>query len=227
MVKNSMLLISIASLPFIAFTATYLYLFISYHHASIVTPNLIGLSVTQALLEANTHHLSLLILDQKESLHPETVLSQNPLPGALVKKNHSICVVISKKPSCAKAPTLYGPSIPECSLPLQVYPQAKKGPSGHCFAQYPLPEQEYSSSLIAYYQDPSLIPVVIPSFIGHSIKNILPYLEQQELRVNLIHTYPVPDHHRCVHCHVTDQRPLPGSIAYLNKSFIIQLEVSS
>ena len=224
------------ALPFIFFWLGYYSVFYVVPPTIHLVPDLRGIHLTQAVRLLCAENLHLGFLGEKEELNlPEsTILKQVPSPGARLKQDQSVYVLISKKPSPLTAPELRGKTIDQLTrLPLSGIKTAlyflpnPTGKQEECFTQYPSPEEPlpfYKPYIIAYITSPATKPIIWPSFKNISVTDVCDFLASHTKHIDISHKHPIEKDHVCEQCYVVDQQPRGGT--FIPADTLAQLKVS-
>jgi len=223
--------------PFASFAAGYLLLAYFNQPHEITVPSLVGTTAPQALREAAHHNITLRILREKiePNLPDGTVIQQSPSAGKSIKEYQSLFIILSKQPEPPATPGCIGktgdvirPILKKKGIRARVYFLANKYPRGHCFAQYPQANQPFIEPYLTLYLSlGEQNPVVWPDFTGKLVPDALEQLQVYGLDAHIIHAQKESKGHTNQECIVNDQRPLPGSLVYLDEKHLphIQLQV--
>lgn len=86
-------------LPFVAAFSGYFLTNFFLKSKAFPAPNLIGLSLHQALKNSKEFNISIKLLDEEENnnFKPETIIYQNPCPEAFIKERQTIYIIICKQ----------------------------------------------------------------------------------------------------------------------------------
>jgi beta-lactam-binding protein with PASTA domain len=223
--------------PFLLFLFGYIGTYLFLQQESIVTPNVIGKSLQEAVVLLSKQRLGVrLVREQEDSSIPEgTIMDQIPRSNNKIRPNQNIFVTISKKPSLFLAPTFLGCNIKDIQaksfkgdidlLGIHCFGEYS---ANICFAQYPKPGQLLSRKFIVAYVSRGSFPLyIVPNFKGLSVSQVKDFLRLEDGQLEIVHLQEVLNSHTCVNCYVIDQRPIAGSIISLDKPFQIQVQVGS
>ncbi len=205
---------------------------------SIEVPELIGITLFEALPCLSHYKLSPRLLDQKEDTELEegTILSQTPAAGQKVKPYQPIFLVVSRKPKQMRTPnfvTLFLEQIKKeaniLNLRVRYYALPSVYPVNTCIAQNPIAESLMKDQAVTVYvSDESEQLVLWPNFMGRSYVEISEFLALYGITPHIIHSSNKCDHALSDTCIIVDQRPLAGSIVSLKQHQIpmIQFQIS-
>lgn len=224
------------TVPFLCFSISYIVFYYVFASTSLVTPELIGKQLQDALQVLSDHNLNARILSQKEDEDciPGTILSQMPAPQRIIRPHQSVFLVLSKKPVTQKAPTLLQKNKQEIEkiaahqgLSLKEYYFTSNYPENVCIGQLPSGEQPLNERRLTVYlsNGSSKKPVLLPSFKKRPLSEVTSFLTEHGIKFHTIHAKPVEPNHVCTNCIILDQKPLAGSLVDLCKPLTIQLYV--
>jgi beta-lactam-binding protein with PASTA domain len=225
------------TVPFFCFLAGYLIFSFFYTTEQCIVPNVVGKNVQDALHILSTNSLNARLLMRKEdSLLPEgTVLSQTPADTQKVKRNQTIFLVISSKPTVINTPSLIGKNLEEITthcassgIKPKIYFLPSNHPANICFAQSPSMLQPLETDTVtAYVAQDIHKPVIMPQLKGKPISEIIDFLDNYAIKPEIMHTTWQSETHQCTRCVVVDQRPLPGTLITLlqEKPYPVQIMV--
>ena len=222
--------------PFICFIGTYVCLYRYYGTEKLITPAVIGKSITEVILVLSSHNLNVRILQEKEDSDvPEgTVVSQIPAAGQTIKPHQSLFLVISKKKQYT-VPALVGKSLQESMslahkehMSLKTFVVPSHNPEGTCVGQFPqFGHAVYEPKITAYISTGNNKPFVMPSFKNNHVREVLDFLKPYPCKVVMSHTSPIDAGHQCRTCIITDQKPLAGSLVIMKPSLTIYVQAST
>lgn len=221
-------------IPFINFI-------IAYHLSSlflainqIEVPVVIGKNLNEASKILSDHNLNLRILAQKEDadLPDCTVLDQNPFKQK-IKINKPVYLTISRKFKSFKMPNLKGKNLHYIQqilktngLKSKIYYIENNADKDTCISHHPEAESliDKNEKIILYISLNNKKPVLIPNFKGLNLKEVLNFLDLNEIKstiiINSFQEYEPDKDYK-----ILEQRPIAGSILQLNKNLNIQLQV--
>ncbi len=221
--------------PFICFLVGYGLSNILIGNKSYPTPNIIGMSLHDAILQTSPFHINIQLAAQKEcpGIAHGTIISQKPSAGRLIKPHQSIVVVTCKLPDAQLTPNLIEKNQIQmqeiCSnqrLKLKTYPQVYPLPTGTCIGQTPQAGQEISDKkIVAYIAAEKLNNFLMPNLIHKSLAEVLQFLQKYKTNLSVFYknqqiTAPYPQN-----CKIIAQKPSSGSFVNLKNELIVQLEV--
>lgn len=225
-------------IPFVSFAAGYYLMSFVYKSPHVTTPNLIGLSLHDALdnLSATKLNLKLVGHKQDSDLPEGTILSQNPLPDSAIKIHQTIYCICSQKPPAIKAPHLIDKSrqniidiLQSQRIRYKIYYVPSKAPFNTCIAQSPQVDEPLDhNAVVIFLSDGNKKPFLWPNFIGKPVDEVIEFLQQHSLNPTIVHRYVTSHTHTCKECRVVNQRPLAGTFIYSLQDNLktIQLEVA-
>ncbi|MBP6892316.1 PASTA domain-containing protein [Candidatus Babeliales bacterium] len=223
------------SIPFICFAIGYVFCNIFVGNKSYPTPNLVGISLHEAILQTSPYHINIQVAAQKEcpGVTHGTIISQKPTPGRQIKPHQSIIVVTCKLPEAQLTPNLIGKIEAQAQeictnarIKLKTYPQNYPLPTNTIIGQTPQKEQHLSEKkIIAYTATEHLTNYVMPNLINKSLEQVLEFLQKYKTNISVFFqnqkiSKPYPSE-----CKIIGQKPLPGSFVNLKNELILQLEV--
>jgi len=218
-------------IPFLCFCGGYYATRSFFYIAQFPAPSVVGSSLYQAVTVLSNHHLSVKLLAHKQDsdLPAATVLSQRPSAGHRVKPRQTIFLTVSQPPPLPIAPAFQGKSleqiereIKQLNLKLKPYYLESSYPRGTCIAQNPAPGHSITEhSITVYIAQPILKPVIWPDFKGKLLSDALQLLEPQEIPVKISSSSGCTEPESTV----IDQRPLAGSLIFLDSSQPISVQL--
>ena len=205
------------TVPFICFLVGYTTTQWLFAVKTVTTPNLMGKQVHEVLPLIAHYHVHIQLINQKEELNiPEgVILTQTPLPGAIIKPYQSIFVVTTKKPTAFPAPQCINMPLEEL-MPLlaqkeiipKIYTLSHPYPEKVCFAQFPIAGNAISDNqFILYTSSGNNKPIIWPSFIGLSYQKTKEFLNKYDIIPHIVSEFLYNDH-----ALVLDQRPVAGTL---------------
>jgi beta-lactam-binding protein with PASTA domain len=225
----------VPTIPFICFFLGYAVSNLLVGNKTYKTPELIGLSLHQAIEKTSPYQITIQLVAEKESpgTRQGTIISQKPSAGRSIKSHQSILVVATKLPPAAKAPNLIGKSYIEiektekskhlkfktCSLN---YP----APKGTCIAQIPQPNQSVvDKKMILYTAQEKQNKYIMPALIDKEVIEVVQFLKSHSLAVAVFFQNQKITEPYSNDMTIIAQKPLAGSIINLQENATIQLEV--
>ena len=200
------------------------------------TPNLVGLKLSQALTIAAENHATIKLLHEQEcpGVEPETIISQKPSAGRLIKPNQAILITIAKEASPIIAPDLKLQKLQICEknckelgLKIKHYPIIYPLPQETCIGQTPqAKEAVLDKKMIIYTAQEKSNIYVMPNFINQNLNEIIKLLSNQEIAYSIFCEYEKIEAPYDNHFIITHQKPKAGSLVHRNNSLNIQLEVA-
>lgn len=189
----------ILSVIFFAWYGANLYYTFWGSSGDIEVPNVTNMILKDAERALKQKHLNLLVSSSRyDNTVPEnTVISQEPLGGAKVKKNRDILVIISSGPDLSEVPKLVGLSFRESRIMLANYmlevgkiekKQDNTVERDYVLSQDPLPGSKIKKGskvdlVINAGGEPN---IKIPKFVGKNIKDVRGELNSLKLKVGEI-----------------------------------------
>jgi beta-lactam-binding protein with PASTA domain len=222
--------------PFIFFLLGYFILDIFLHRSYIPTPNVLGLSLSEAITSLSSQNLNVRLLTSKEDEHVKegTILNQNPSPDSSIRPQQTVFLVTSRKKEQPKTPLCIGKSYENVAAELKeqhishtVYYVPSNHPLGTCIAQIPLPNNQLPSSPVILYvsEKSENFLMLLPSFIKCSVEETVHFLKNNDIPFSFFHTHLMSHNHTCEHCIILEQKPLAGSFIDIRTPPTIQLKI--
>jgi len=218
-------------LPFFCFILGYQILNQLSQATSIPTPNLVGLSLANALKITSNLKLNLRIISEQvdQELPEDTILSQKPA-CQFIKTNQVIFIVVAKKPTTKITPDLYGLTSPEVgaklnsqNLNFKAYELPNLAPNHTCFAQNPTANQNLNHlPIITYFSTNHHKLVIMPTLTGLPISDIKSFLaiNNLKLKIKYLEDFNLPKNT------IIEQKPTAGTIINLNKITEVELFIA-
>lgn len=234
--KSNIKIYLLTAIPFICFILGYGLSNMFIGNKSYTTPNLIGLTIHEAVTQTSPFHINIQLADQKEcpGIAPGTILTQKPTAGRLIKSHQSIIVVTSKLPDTALAPKALGlaQSVAQdlCAqqkIKCKLYPIQHQLPANTCIGQTPQQGQPIpDKKLVLYIADNSSNSYIMPTLTNQPLQTVLNFLKLHAITVQIFEKSQkiLPPYNE--NLTVTAQKPSAGSFISLQKNTNIQLEVS-
>jgi beta-lactam-binding protein with PASTA domain len=219
-------------LPFLGFLLGYLITGHFVQRKDIITPNILGKPLHEAIETLSNLQVGTRLLGQREepAMQSGIILDQIPHPGQKIRPNQNIFVTISVKKRSSGMPDFYGKKYKEAAeiaaakgLELRSCYVLSNHPRGLCVAQWPVAGEyaENKRGLLLFSAGATSL-CIMPQYKGKLMADVERLLDGQNVRAELIHEQPVPEDHRCSTCVITDQRPAAGSIVDLTNTLHIQ-----
>jgi len=222
-------------IPFACFFLGYLLCNLFFGNATYKTPQLIGLSLHQAIEQTSPYHITIQLVSEKEcpGVSQGTIISQKPSPGRLIKSRQSILVVTTKLPPSAQAPQLVGKTEDQIisttktnHLKFKTYNLCYPAPKGSCVGQIPQPDQPVlDKKMIIYTAQDKPNKYLMPNLINKNLVEVVEFLKNHALNVTVFcqnQKITAPFLDTMV---IVAQKPLPGSMINLQDNATIQLDV--
>lgn len=226
--------------PFVSFLVGYVIMASFFKPQQIVTPTLVGKTITEAIRIASMHDLSLRISAEKDDsdLPDGTIISQTPTAQTAIKARQSIYIVLSKKPALEQTPNFLQKSAQEIvelaqkkGIQLKTYElPSSTTPAGHCIAQIPAPSTSLEQkNVVVYLCNDTLKPVIMPNFKGQALPEVQEFLQLHAITPAIVYANPFGQAPGLQQSVVVDQRPLPGTLVTLSteKPLLVQLQVTN
>lgn len=226
----------IAITPFLFFIFGYIFSYFLMRSTVYQTPNLVGLKLSQALTIAAKNHATIKLLHEQEcpGVEAETIISQKPSAGRLIKPNQAILITIAKEASPLVAPDLKLQKLQTCEknckelgLKLKHYPIIYPLVQETCIGQTPqAKEAVIDKKMIIYTAQEKSNVYLMPNLINKNLNEIIKLLSNQEIAYTVFYEYEkieAPYDNTLI---ITHQKPKAGSLIQMNGSLNIQLEVA-
>ena len=199
------------------------------------TPNLIGTTLHEAVLQTSPFHINIQLAAEKEcpGIAHGTIISQKPAPGRQIKPHQSIVVVICKLPAERQAPDLQGLTEAKAQelcaqqrLKLKSYPIEYPLPTSTCIGQTPQKGTEIpDKKIMMYVAADKSNNYVMPNLINKPLPEVIEFLQKHNAKISIFLqnqkiVSPYPENMM-----VTSQKPLSGSFLNLKNELLVQLEV--
>lgn len=223
-------------IPFVLFICGYIFSYFLMRSTVYQTPNLIGLKLSQALTIAAQNHATIKLLHEQEcqGIEAETIISQKPNEGRLIKPNQAILITIAKEPSPLKAPDLKLQKLSACQknckelgFILKKFSIEYPLPQETCIGQIPHNNEIVPNKKIIIYtaQEKSNV-YIMPNLINKNLNDVIKLLKNQEVEYTVFFECEKIESPYDDNLIITNQKPKPGSSIQLNKLLNIQLEVA-
>ncbi|MCX5924399.1 MAG: PASTA domain-containing protein [Candidatus Dependentiae bacterium] len=177
----------LALAPFLCFFLGYVLCNLLIGNKTYNTPQLIGLSLHQAVEETSPYHITIQLIAEKDcpGAAPGTIISQKPSAGRLIKSHQSIFVVITKLPQSALAPDFLGKSQEaieelkqENKVKLKTYGLQYSAPKGSCIGQIPQSGQPIiDKKIIAYTAQDKTNKYIMPDLTSKDLLEVVEFLK--------------------------------------------------
>ncbi len=223
--------------PFIFFLTGYFALDLFLHHSSITTPHVLGRPLSEAIFMISSKNLNVRLLSYKEDEHLKegTVLSQTPNPASSIRPQQTVFLIASCKKIRPQTPQCIGKNsktlaaeLKEQEIKHKIYYVPSNHPQETCIAQIPEAGADLAPQpLILYVSqkvDNSL--VLLPSFKGYSVEEVINFLKNNAIPFSLFHTRLMESDHTCSNCTIVEQKPLAGSFIDIRTPPTVQLKVN-
>ncbi len=177
-------------------------------------PSLVGLALTEALVQAADKKMTLRLLEEREdsSVPAGTILFQSPVAGKKAKSNHSIHVVVACHPQPLIMPDLYGKKSHDieqimkaqgCKVQIVLMPFSGSV-QDTCYAQHPSPGTVIGSeSVVVYCAKAAEIQCIVPDMKGRLLGEVCDFLLKHGIDYQLYGSTQID-------AIVVEQMPKPG-----------------
>lgn len=225
----------LATIPFVFFIFGYIFSHFLMKSTVYQTPNLIGLKLSQALTIAAKNHAMIKLLHEQEcpGVEAETIISQKPSAGRLIRPNQAILITIAKEASAPLAPDLKLQKLTTCEknckeigIKLKHFPIIYPLPQETCIGQIPQAQEIISDKeIIIYTAQEKVNMYLVPNFINKNLNIVSKSLTNQEIAYSVFSNYEKIEDPYTDNLIITNQKPKPGSLIPITKALNIQLEV--
>jgi beta-lactam-binding protein with PASTA domain len=225
-----------AATPFILFVFGYIFSHFLMKSTVSQTPNLIGLKLSQALAIAAKNHATIKLLHQQEcsGVEAETIISQKPSAGRLIRPNQAILITIAKETPAALSPNLKLQKLTACQksckelgIKLKHYPMVYPLPQETCIGQTPQAQEAMTDKkIIIYTAQEKTNMYIMPNFINKNLNDVIKILTNQEIGYTVFSNYEKIEKPYADDLIITNQKPKQGSLIQITKSLNIQFEVA-
>lgn len=223
-------------LPFLFFIIGYYSLSWIAYVSKVSMPSVVGLSLTDAMLQFSSAQLNVRILAMKEEAEsePGIIVQQIPAAGSLIKPNQRVFIVLSKQLEKARAPQLVGLSLDEARLiakkqGIQVKVHALMSmiyPKHSVIAQWPNKNALLEEKVVHLYVCNSEEMIMIfPNFSGHPVSAVQDFCARNGIGLEIVYATTRDERSAYEQCVVKNQRPLAGSLIDLNKAVQMQISI--
>lgn len=222
------------TLPFLAFLGGYFSLSYFYRVEELSAPLIVGKPLQEAFTILTTYNLNLRLLSEKEDpdLPEATILSQTPPANTKIKPNQAIFCTLSKKPKKQVAPRFTNQSVEQqdillkqSEIPVKKYFLESPYPQGYCIAQSPATEEYVEDKVILYISDSGPKRVLFPDLKNKSINQVKAFFEPYSINIEIVNRTQ-HDKSICDDTYIiSEQRPLPGSLVFLDEKLHVHVQV--
>lgn len=236
--------------PFIAFLLGYQLINFFQPTPELLTPNIVGHQLYDALKNCSAQNLNLRIITEKidPSLPDQIIISQKPYAGQTIKPNQTIFVVTSRKPDATLAPNLIGKTSVEIKnltqpdgLKILSYMQPSVQKAGTCIAQNPVPNSPMHKRQVTIYLSAGQNqPVLMPDLVNLELMQVQEFLHQNNLKLVVVNldlnknsfadtgdnTSDSNGYNSNNNYLITEQWPLAGTILKLDQLAEVRVKVA-
>lgn len=223
-------------LPFLCFLLTYAILHKIFTKSPFLAPSVVGKQLPEALniLAHHTLNTRLSALTENNDVPEGTVLNQHPLAHNSIRPHQTVFLTISKRQERMIAPDLAHLSrdgiatlLEKHGISAKWYELSSPLPRHHCIAQIPHAHEllEEDKRMIVYISSGEQKPVILPSFKGMYVDEVMQFLESHGVKTTIFHAKGIAPNHICSSCTVLEQKPLAGSFIDLQKPLTVYLYV--
>jgi eukaryotic-like serine/threonine-protein kinase len=222
-------------LPFLFFIIGYYSLsWLAYAH-KVMMPSVIGISLSDAMLQFSDVQLNVRILGQEESEYaPGTIIRQIPAAGSLIKPNQRVFIVLAKQPEKLRAPRLLGLTCNEAKIlakknGIQIKQheiQSAIYPKESIIAQAPHEDVPLEQKVVHIYVCSGEETIMIfPDFIGQSVGNVQEFCVKNGMKLEVVYSNATDEQNGYDQYVIKNQRPLAGSLIDIKKSTQVQVSI--
>jgi len=224
------------ALPFVAFIIGYAVSDYFLHKADLLTPNVIGKSLDQAivLLSGQSLGIRLLATREDQTLPEGVILDQLPSPSQKIKTNQNVFVTLSTRRQLCRMPDFWGKKqrdvveeVSKKGLEVEEVHVHSNYPQTMCVGQYPSAGCELTDKKVQVYISEGKHSLgIMPLLVGVPLKTVQEAYKKFDARVEIFHASPVTDDHDCSKCVIVDQQPVSGAVVDMGRGLRIQVLVS-
>lgn len=224
------------TIPFLFFIIGYGFCYWFLGNKTYPSPDLVGLSVHQALLKISPLQINLQLIAQKEhnAIEPGTIISQKPTPNRLIKQHQSILIVTSKKPDKISTPNANNMTKIDLqhwcktnNISLKTYHIPSTLPDNYYLGQYPNPQENLTDqTLVVYYAQNQNKTFLMPDFCNQKLESVLTTINTYQLPVQILHKNNIIELCDTKNGFVIAQKPIKTTLIDVDKKPIIQLEIT-
>lgn len=222
-------------LPFTCFIIGYVVSNILIGNKNYTTPNLVGLSLYEAIKLTSPHQINIRILSEKENANIPAgiILSQRPSPDRIIKTHQPIFVTITKSLPDIKAPLLLQQSYEsvekicrDMKLKIKSYEFEYAAPYRSCIAQLPLANTIiHDKKMIIYCAKDKQDLYIMPDFVNQSLTDVCDCLKGYTDKISVFKNAQkiIEPYHQ--EAKIITQKPLAGSLISMSPILNVQLEI--
>lgn len=223
-------------IPFVGFMFGYYLSYYFLQRADLVTPNIMGKNIQEAMAVLAQQKLGLrLLAERDDTARPEgTILEQIPQPDQKIRPNQNIFVTVARRPTAVLTPDFNEKKIKEvqeiakkAGLELKTVLLKSNYPDNTCIAQYPEPNTELANKkVIVYLSAGNDLLYVMPNLTNQTLAGLEDFFKRHDnIQKTLLHVREVDPEHVCISCKVVDQSPAAGSIIDQGKPLTLTLQM--
>jgi beta-lactam-binding protein with PASTA domain len=219
------------SVPFISFLVGYFTLYYLYRPTNVKIPNLVGLSLSDALSLVTS--VGCVLSDGGEVVSEQytipTIIAQDPSPFNEIKVGQTVFVMIGKPQPLNQVPSFIGKTDHEIqalaeqhSLYIHLKSVNYHGLSGICCGQFPQAGLLLSDQVITVYITKNTNDrFIMPSLIGRKYDDVQCFLMQYSM---ILHSNRVVHDGKSLYT-IVKQFPSFGDLIHMKKGFIVDVQL--
>lgn len=219
-------------MPFTAFLFGYLTLYYCYRPINIKMPNLVGLSLSDALSIVTS--LECVLADYgsivSEQYTVSTIVAQDPSPSNDIKKGQTVFVTIGQSPALKETPSFLGKREAEIlelaqqfSLYVHIQPVYYQGLNGVCCGQFPEPGILLADQFIIVYIAKNFANrFIMPLLIGQKFQDVEYFFMQHDMVLHL--NKPTFQEDFSLQT-IVKQIPFFGDLVPIKKGFVVDVQL--
>jgi len=181
-------------LPFLAFFFGYISLQFFVNNNTMQAPNLIGKDILQATKIISPLKINLRIIDEKEVPHaqPGIIVTQNPMPGKVIKAHQSLFIVVTKAQTPIAAPNFIGKTSLEIeqiahdlTIKNKIYTMPSSYKKDTCFGQIPAAGKVLDTKkMSSYISSGNVNQYIFPDFTGMNQQDVIDFLTPYNVQIH-------------------------------------------
>lgn len=182
------------------------------------------------LLSSYQLHPEIIQIKEDKDLPTATILHQKPKAGRLIKKNQTVYIVISERPTAHLAPSCISLSIEQIKeiaqsvgLKPKFYSIPYPYPTDRCFGQWPSAGQPVKNrSFVCYIAQEQDNMVIFPDFRGQTLEAVVALLANQG--ITHYQTDIAPEQSKIYY--ILEQHPKAGTILNLKEPAKLHVQLN-
>jgi beta-lactam-binding protein with PASTA domain len=225
------------AIPFICCLGGYMAMSYMINMTDVIVPNVVGCSLSEALLHLSEMQLYGHIIAEQEDgdIAVETIIEQIPIAGYQIKTRQSVGLLVVKKPKKLVAFHAVGKELQDIlkeaerlGIRIKIHKIGVEGAIDTCYAQYPHVGQEIADEIMHIYiikrQDALCM---MPNFKGYAMAEVRSALAVFGIGLRVFHgTGGSFEEHDCSSCIVIDQKPASGELIDKKNIHTLYIHVS-